>query len=231
MKPLILIVLAACAEDVAISNADYDTIAQSVGASTTLAGGGGDLGAMTDSLLLAFGDLPLGFTGDASGSAHGSHLGLDYSYSLTCRDITGDLMAACNPSADLADVMLSWDGMLSLATTTTKVAREGRWSLAFLRSPTIKLAGTGSFTYDLQLDAHAFHFDYAAAYTAVMIDKQSQRVLSGALHYAIDARRDLERAFSVDADVTLDGDGTAAIVIDGSHAYTLDLATGLVTGV
>jgi hypothetical protein len=203
MKLVAFAVLGACADSVAI---DYDDIAQSVADASRH-----DVGAMTDSLLLASGDLPLGFHADASGAAHGTRRGLAYAYALTCRDPTGDLMAACNANADLADVTLSWSG--------ATVTRDGRWSLAFLTSPTIKLAGTGRFAY-----AQDYELDYVAAYTAVMIDKQAQHVLSGTLHYAIAAREPAERAFSVDADVTLHGDDTATIVIDGVHAYALDLA-------
>src|SRR5260221_4403775 len=185
MKLLAFVVLGACADAVAI---DYDAIAQSVADASRH-----DVGAMTDSLLLAAGDLPVGCHGDASGAAYGTRRGLAYAYALTCRDPTGDVMPGCNPTADLADVTLSWSG--------ATVTRDGRWSLAFLTSPTIKLAGTGRFAYTLD-----YELDYVAAYTAVMIDKQAQHVLSGTLRYAIAAREHAERAFSVDAVITLHGD-------------------------
>jgi hypothetical protein len=107
--------------------------------------------------------------------------------------------------------------------------RSGRWSLANLHAPAIKLAGTGAFAIDTQL----YHLDYEAAYTAVMIDPQSHRLRSGALHYAIAVREDIagvpQRAFTVVAEITLASDGIARIVVDDMHAYALDLATGIVT--
>src|ERR1700729_4366209 len=89
-------------KDSNITQDEYDDVAQSVGSSTATGGGGGDAGAMADVVVIARGDMPLGFTVNGSGSVTGSHLGLSYSYMLTCDDAQGTVLSVCGPTTDSA---------------------------------------------------------------------------------------------------------------------------------
>ena len=234
-----LALIAACNTDHSsnITQDEYDAAAQSVGSSTASGGGGGDTGAMADVVAIAKGDMPLGFTVDASGNITGSHLGVTYSYTLTCKDAAGTTLAVCGSTTDSANATLMWSGMLSLPNFTTSVTRDGSWSIAGLQSATAQFDGTGTFTYDSAIanpDA-SYHFAYDATYDAVLVDTSTELATGGTIHYAIDATRSAngsdEQSFSLDADVTINGNSSATIVLDGSHEYTLNLMTGVVVRV
>ncbi|MEO8551704.1 MAG: hypothetical protein ABI678_17125 [Kofleriaceae bacterium] len=219
------------------SDADYDDVAQNVGTSTA-ARNGGDVNAMVDVVLLASGDIPLGFTLGANGQANGSVLGIDFDFQVVCRNGQGTILATCNPSTQLANVKVDWGGTLDLPNFTTTMDRHGEWSLMNLQEPSVKLAGNGSFSYDSTITnavsnaTAAYHLDYDAAYMAVWIDKATRLPTAGEIQYDIAASKSVDgqqtRSFEVNADIQFNGNGTATIVLDGIHHYTLSLATGVV---
>jgi hypothetical protein len=228
-------------KDSNITQDEYDDVAQSVGASTATSGGGGDAGAMADVVLIAKGGMPLGFTVNGSGSIVGTHLGLDYSYMLTCKDAAGTTLVACGPTTDSADASLMWSGNLSLPNLSTSVTRDGSWSVSGLQGTTATFNGNGSFTYDAMISnpnvivTTAYHFDYNASYDAVLVDTSSKLATGGSVQYEIDASKAVNgsttQSFSLTADVTFNADSTATIVLDGTHEYSLNVATGVVVSV
>ncbi len=79
------------------------------------------------------------------------------------------------------------------------------------------------------------HLSYDAEYDGVQIDTETRQAVGGSIRYAVEgerfvqggsAEKDIE--FSVDAEVTFQADGTATLVLDGSHSYTIHVATGLI---
>jgi len=219
----------------AASDADYDDVAQNV-ATSTADKTGGDVNAMLDVVLLASGDIPLGFTVGANGQANGSVLGVDFDFQVVCRNGQGAILVTCNPSTQLADVKVDWGGTLSLPNFTTTMDRHGDWSLMNLQDSSVKLAGNGAFSYDSMITnvatstTSAYHLDYDAAYMAVWIDKTTRLPTAGEIQYDITATKSVNGqqtgSFEVNADVQFNGDGTATIVLDGGHRYTLNLTTG-----
>ena len=217
-----------------LTAAEYDDVAQNVSTSAA-SPSGGDVTAMGDVALVASGTLPLGFTLNADGAVHGSFLGITYDFSLTCSDGHGMNLPTCGSATQLADVKVDWSGHLQLPNFTTTMARHGDWSLMNLEDPSVKLAGNGTFSYDSSISnpnttvTAAYHFDYDAAYMAVFIDKNTRLATAGEIQYDISASKivagQAERTFSLSADITFNGDGTATIGLDGMHHYKLDLTT------
>lgn len=222
-------------KDDSITNDEYDQVAQSVGSSTATGNGGGDVGAMSDTAVIATGGLPLGFTVSGSGSVTGVHAGLDYSYSLTCKDAQGTTLPVCTALTDRADATLSWDGSLALPNISAMVQRDGHWSVSGLQSDTATFDGEGSFSYDAMIANIGWHFDYAASYDGIVVNTASHVAADGSLSYDITASKDVNgnttRSFSLHADVDIHADGTATIDLDGEHHYTLNLSTGVVVKV
>ncbi|CAN5329040.1 hypothetical protein BH11MYX1_BH11MYX1_13590 [soil metagenome] len=222
-----------------VTGTEYDDVAQNVGTTTASKSGGGDVNAMADVVVMAGGTLPLGFTAGTGGAVSGSLLGIDYNFQLVCRNGDGATLPVCNTNADLADVSISWGGTLALPNVMTTMDRQGQWSLANIQESSVKLAGNGTFSYDWAITnpatniTAAYHLDYAAAYMSVFIDKASLLATAGEIEYDIQATKSVTgetpRFFSVVADVHFNGDGTATIELDGTHDYTLELATGVVT--
>lgn len=227
--------------DSTVTRSEYDDVAQNVGTTTASKSGGGDMGAMADVIVMAGGTLPLGFTAGTDGEVSGSQLGIAYDFQLQCRNGDGAALPVCNTNADLAKVSISWGGTLALPNLTTTMDRQGQWSLAKIQEPSVKLAGNGTFAYDSSITnpatnvTAAYHLDYAAAYMSVFIDKATRLATAGEIQYDIQATKEVTgqaaRFFSIAADVHFNGDASATIVLDGSHNYTLDLTTGVVTSV
>jgi hypothetical protein len=220
-----------------VTASEYDDVAQNVGTSAA-SPSGGDVTAMGDVALLASGTLPLGFTLGANGTVTGSFLGITYDFSLTCSDGQGTNLPTCGSATELADVKVDWSGTLQLPNFSTTMDRHGDWSLMNLQDTSVKLAGNGTFSFDSSISnpnttvTAAYHFDYEAAYMAVFIDKNTKLATAGEIQYDISASKTVTglavRTFSLSADITFNGDGTATIDLDGMHHYKLDLTTHVV---
>jgi hypothetical protein len=219
----------------AITQEEYDDVARSIGSSMATPSDGGEVGAMADVAILAYGDLPLGFTLDVNGVFRGNHFGLDYSYALTCWDVGGALVA-CDETTDRAEVDLHWGGALQFPGFTASVDRDGAWTLLGLQSDTITVGGDGSFAFDMSVDRGPqidYALDYDAAYD-VDLDAASLLPVGGTISYGISAQKSVDgvavNAFTVDADVTFDANG-ATLTLDGAFRYDVDLATGVVVAI
>src|SRR5688500_14056563 len=85
-----------------ITQDEYDDVARSIGGSTATTSG--DTGAMTDAVLIASGDMPLGLANGADGHVTGTVDGIDFDYVITCHNIDGAVQSNCDGSTDRADV-------------------------------------------------------------------------------------------------------------------------------
>jgi hypothetical protein len=210
--------------------AEYDDVAQSVGASTATQTG--DVGAMAGLVAIAHGTMPAGFTNAGGGVITGTVLGLDYSYMITCKNASGTVLAACDSTTDSANVSFTWDGMITLPAIAATITREGNWSVSGLGGATATFNGNGTFVDDATISTTSYHFDSSATYSDVAIDTGSGIATNGEIQLSIDASKEASggsTSFSVDADITIHADSTATIVLDGQHDYTVDLQTGVVT--
>jgi hypothetical protein len=219
----------------AASRSEYDDVAQNV-ATSAAAPNGGDMNAMMDVVLIGSGDLPLGMALDADGHVGGAWGGITYDFAITCRDGEGTILAGCTTKTQIADVKVDWSGTLDLPGFTTTMNRHGDWSMINLQEPSVKLAGNGSFSYDSTIanaqTPTAYHFDYDAAYMSVFIDKNARLATAGEIQYEITAEKTADgqppRTFSIHADVTFNGNGTATAVLDDTYRYSINLKTGAV---
>src|SRR5262249_18734464 len=99
--------LAACTSSNAPTRAQYDDTAQAIASTTATSGGGGDIASMTDSVTIAQGAMPTGFTAMGDGHFQGTRLGVDYSYAVVCKNPRGTITLA-GPLTDQAPVQPSW---------------------------------------------------------------------------------------------------------------------------
>jgi hypothetical protein len=209
---------------------EYDDVAQSVGAST--ASPTGDVGAMAGLVAIAHGTMPAGFTDAGGGVITGTVLGLDYSYMITCKNVSGTVLATCDSTTDSANVSFTWDGMIALPAITATITREGNWSISGLTGATATFNGNGTFVDDATISSTSYHFDTSATYSDVAIDTSSGVADNGEIQLSIDASKEAaggSTSFSVNADITIHADSTATIILDGQHDYTVNLQTGVVT--
>jgi hypothetical protein len=245
---LIPILMAACSSSgdgqttSSLTAADYDDTAQAVASTTVGDGNGGEVSAMSDSANIALGVMPFGFVVVAGGEIQGNRLGLDYSLSIACEDASGNSLAQCNAATDRADVNIAWSGALDTSNFDAAVERTGSWTLDGLQSNVISIDGSSTFSYDATLlsifrpGARAsFSLDASADYQAVAIDGATHDAIGGSASFSLDARKvvvgtdaDVDKSFSVDADIEFHADRTATLTLDGEHVYTMNLATGIV---
>jgi hypothetical protein len=222
------------------TSSEYDDVAQSTAALVTTSGGGGELGSMSDSASLALGVTPLDVTVNASGTFDGSHAGLSYNFALSCTSANGTALAHCGPTTNDADASVSWSGVLILPDITANVLRTGSWTVTGVQTGTATFNGTGSFTVTSTF-ASAFRnesastsLSYAATYSGITYAMPLHQATAGSAHYTIhSARAGSSTSGSSDADFTIDAvltfapGGTATLVLDGSHTYSVS-ATGVV---
>lgn len=236
---------AACGSDMTTppTEAQYDDTAQQIGSTTSTGNGGGEIGSMADVIVLSHGTLIPGFTLDANGRVSGTHLGLTYSYALTCKDVSGAVLASCTAFTDSASIMVDWSGTLTLPNLTASVARSGDWQLAGLLTDTAQLDGSGTFTLDATVTSifrpvtAMYHLAANATYHRVLVDTATRRPIGGEITYDLSASdmttntstgNGASARFDLTAVVTFAASGPATLVLDGSHKYSIDTATGVV---
>jgi hypothetical protein len=219
---------------------DYNDVASSVGA--LVAGGGGELASLEDSVGTATGEIPFGFSSNGSGQIEGTRGGLSFLYEVACTDVDGVTMAACDSTTDSASLLVEWSGNYDGDFWQFDISRTGEWSVSGLQGDVAVFSGEGTFdvsSASQSLDgqrSRSFELSYAGSYD-ISWDIAAQRVIEGAISYDVHAERhvdgedaDADAVFDIDAEITFDGTGTARLVLDGSHSYDLDLTTGTVAG-
>ena len=221
---------------------DYDDTAQAIASATVADGHGGDVAAMSDSASIALGVLPLGFVLDANGEIHGNRFGVMYSYHLSCEDAQGSSLPSCGPLTNHADVDVAWQGNLELPNISAAVSREGSWTLDGLQSDTAVFDGDSSFSFDATLRSifrpgatASLSIDTDASYQAVAVSTQTHDAIAGSASLDADVHKvvtrthhDVDKSFSVHAEIEFHADRTATLVLDDDQTYRIDLATGAV---
>ena len=74
----------------------YDDTAQAIASQTSTSGGGGDVASMSDSVNIALGTMPLGFSLSGNGHFQGNRLGVAFDYAITCKNLAGVSLGRCD---------------------------------------------------------------------------------------------------------------------------------------
>jgi hypothetical protein len=232
----------ACAAKNTPTPEQYDDTAQAIASTTATSGGGGDASSMSDSVTIALGTMPQGFSLTGDGHFHGTRLGVDYNYAITCKSVAG-VAGPCGPATDQATVEVAWSGTLDTPSVNAGVTRNGSWSITGLQSDTATFAGDSTFSFDATLHSifrpgatATYSFDASASYRAIQIATQSHQVIGGSASFDVAARATVtgaggnssDKSFDVHAEITFHADHTADLVLDATRHYSLNLTTGAV---
>jgi|SRR3954469_3483369 hypothetical protein len=237
--------LGACSSANQASPEEYDDTAQAIGSTVATGGGGGDVASMTDSVKIALGAMPGGFSLSADGHVHGSRLGVDYNYALSCKDSAGAALATCDASTNQASVDVAWSGTLDTPNLDAMVNRTGTWSVTGLQGDTATFAGDSTFSFDVTLTSifrpgvtASYAFDASASYKAIRVATADRSVIGGSASFEVTAHhtvngtnKDVDASFEVHAELTFAADHTAQLVLDSSRHYAVNLDTGVVVKV
>jgi hypothetical protein len=217
------LVVAGCAEN-ASPGSRYESLAQIVGASIATPDGGGDLGAISDSVAIARGHVPAGFVLDRVGVAHGTHFGVPYRYWIGC----SDPMFAGLP-CDNAIAVAEWGGTLTMGGFTGDFARRGTWRMSNVFSDSPMVSGTLTLReqtadmvdgpiYTLEGGGDLLMFVFADGYDMMAGGVEATYAVTGP-----------DGAFDLAVSVSLAGPRVASFVLDDTYTYDVDLATGEIT--
>lgn len=222
--PIYVLAVVGCREPAA-ERWQYDDVARLIGATVATSDGGATSGAVTDSLLLARGEMPAGFTLD-NGMAYGDHGALHHEYvMIECRDASGAILKPCNQLTDLATVVARWSGILEGPDFSVQTDRQGKWTITGLQRAMPAITGTSKLRSLAVVDGLMYHLD--ASETEAMLTPTTWR--GGALHFDLDIAVAMEPATPATADLQFDdGMATALLVLDGEFRYRIDLATGAI---
>ena len=231
--PVIALSLGACGGDdddraTRMTAGDYDEVATTMGA-LVADETRGEPNAYGGAVQLAQGEVPTSFQ-ITGGIAVGELLGLDYSFTVVCRD-GADREVDCGDDAVSAHVVVSWSGDWSSDRIEASSDFDGDWTLTGVDEPIIVLDGSADASAEVELtrangDLRTWSIDYTATYDRVGVDRDSRRAISGTVDYTLDIRRaydgsgdDVSEHFSVDAQASFQADGTAMLVLDGDQVY------------
>jgi hypothetical protein len=236
-------VVAACSSTNKPTPEQYDDTAQAIGSTTATSGGGGDVASMSDSVNLALGTMPLGFSLAGDGHIQGNRLGVNYSYAISCKSLAGVVLAKCDPTTNEASVDVAWSGSLQSANVDAAVTRGGKWTVTGLQTDTATFSGDSNFSFDATLRSifrpgvtATYSFDASASYDAVRIATRERQVVDGSASFDLSAhsmvtgagKDNVDATFDIQAALTFHADHTATLLLDGSQRYTIDLGTGVV---
>jgi hypothetical protein len=235
--------LAACSSSNKPTAEEYDDTAQAIGGAVVTGGGGGDVASMADSVSISLGAMPLGLAVMATGQVGGNRLGIDYTYTATCKDAAGAVLAKCDRTTDRAQIDVAWSGNLDTSNLDAAVSRDGSLTITGLQSDTATISGDSSFSFDTTLQSifhqgvtSSFAFDASATYNAIVVSTQDRQVVGGSAAFSVTAHRkvtgttghDVDKAFEVDATIAFNADHSASVVLDGTEHFTLNVTTGSV---
>ena len=210
--------------------------------------GGGEIGAMDDVVSLSSGATLTGFTLSGSGQFAGTHLGLSYDYTLTCKDAGGNTLTGCTALTSSAAATADWSGTLTLPNISAMVNRTGDWQVTSLLASPAVVNGSGSLTFDATVMSifrpvtTKYTLSADADYNAVAIDTTTLLPVGGNITYAITATdtstvtgssgsASANTTFDINGVLTFAADGTATLVLDGTHTYSVNTTTGVVVKV
>jgi len=209
---------------------DYDAVARVVGPTIATSDGGGTLGAVHDSLTLAFGGMPAGFTYE-NGMAFGSHGAVHHEYTMiACRDRDNHLLRTCNSQTNTAILVATWSGVVHLPALDLTTSRQDMWTLTGLQSWMEARAAMPTLTGSSEVRCDAT-FDGGASYEVIASESESMlatsQLMGGTIHLDLDVTRTGTPAIAIVAEVTFDSPDSALLVLDETHLYRVDLATGV----
>lgn len=218
--------LAACGSEA--PSIDYDPVAAIVGATIATTDGGGTVGAIQDSVVLAFGHMPMGFA-DEDGMMSGEHGLVHHEYKMIeCRDREHRLLERCDITTDTATLISKWSGAVRQPDFDFVSRRQGMWTLSGLQhvmmdSWTPSVDGSAQIEGDAMFaDAHYVVFAYETETMAA-----AGPVMGGTMRLGLDVTRG-DAALHVDAVATFDSAEVATLVLDDMVTYRVDLHSGRV---
>jgi len=235
MKGLLLLAMvAACGSD-ELTPRQYDDVAAVVGASVATPDRGGALGAVTDTLAIARGDLPKNFVLASDGAVVGVRGGIEYTYRVMCLS-TWEIypgLPACDPPASSAVVQARWSGQLAMGTFDGVMTREGVWRLDYLNSPmgvasgtTNLLAQQATFSTDRAFDSRTYWITDDQE-LQMFAEMSSLTMMAGNVSSNVNVTTE-DGEYYVTAYLEITSFPTAKLTLD-EYEYTVNLDTGAVT--
>lgn len=213
---------------------DYDDVAAALGANLSAS----ELVAMIDSVNMAYGRMPDGFTlsqGPDYVLLDGTRGGLTVQYKLYCRD-DADLYTPCNGAENHAHVRTTYSGSLSEGDMTMDgVERTAAWIVRDLLLPTPRIGGEGTDSFASHLATGDYTLVVNDSLDHIKFDSAAPGTpIAGGVDLTINIDRTrasadpAQRTFDVAARVDFDGSDNAVLTLDGSEIYNLTLSTGAV---
>lgn len=225
-----VLVLAGCANNGA-TTVEYDDVAQMLGAGLAV----GEVATFTDAAMLARGVMPDGL-GPGGGMMTGTRAGMSYRYMLSCVDANGAAVP-CGAAAAAANVVAEWSGVHHSVGCDMTTERTASWNLAGLAQPIAAVSGTSSLVQDAMFSTATGMMMSSYHVTAhedaqMQLDMSTPAIATGMLRLTlavVDDERDAHgtdtEKFAMTAHVMIDGT-SCTLVLDGTHGYAVDLATG-----
>lgn len=214
---------------------DYDDTAAAIGANFSA----GDLVSMVDSINMAYGRMPAGFTvtqGPDYLLVDGTRGGLAVEYKLYCRDDL-DLYTACNGLENHAHVKPTISGELAGSVAMAGVERSGAWIVRDLTLPTPRIGGEGNLAFTISLPTGDYALAIADNLDHVRFAPTPGAPVGGSVELTIQIDRTramaspAQRSFDVVANIAFDGSDNAVLSLDDVHHYDLSISTGAVVKV
>src|SRR5262249_47326690 len=148
---------------------------------------------MSDSVALAVGAMPPGFSLSGNGHIQGTRAGVDYSYAITCKNLAG-AVGLFGPPTDQATVDVSWAGNLDTPNVQASVNPTGSWTVTGLQTDTATFSGDSTFSFDATLHSifrpgvtATYNFDASASYNAIHISTQQRQIIDGSATFDVSA--------------------------------------------
>jgi hypothetical protein len=229
---LTMVLPSGCSDSDQPTEQDYDHVTSALG--PLLVRDVGPDGRLVMGYRAAKGTAPAWLSVSREGGLAGEHGGLDWSVVVKCTG--GSDATGCGSDAVTADVAVAVRGNLELPQHRSALAFTGKWHLDRLDEARAIAKGRTKVAArtDLSLPAigRSFAFDLRVAYDLdVPRDEPESAVGTVDINVDVDrfgqlGARSSDAHFEIDVLVTLDGTGTADVLVDGGRSYALDLQSG-----
>jgi hypothetical protein len=221
------------------TNQDYDVIAR--GIAPLLGAELKQQGLLETSTQIVIGDEPGWLSIRSNGKLEGAIGGLTWDVEAECQSAGNQELEVCDESTHKAQLIALVNGNLTLPNYKALLDVDTKWSFDDLQAEIILATGETKITADSEFDSlltgatRIFQF-YLDTEHDFRIPKDAYEATSGTASGTVDAyysktgldgKSIAEGKFVVQAELSLDGHGSAILTLDGIAEYQLDLEAGI----
>lgn len=208
---------------------DSDDLAAALGVNLSQ----GELAANLDVVLLAYNQLPAGFTRDTPNHVIGTRGGLTMQYDYYCRPQNELMDIPCDGLEDHEHIKVAESGSIASASASmSELTRTAEWTVRNVSVNKPRVDGKGTMMFTSDMATGTYDVMYSDLYTRVRYTPAPTIPSMGTIDFTLTVHRTrngaspADRDFTAMAQLAVTAPDAATLTFDGTTVYNVTLSTG-----